>query len=90
VVGEADFIGYVGLAEVTFEASFTPAVEVGWRLARSAWGYGYASEAARAALVFGFNEAGLPEIVSFGPTGRCTPPARSLSTPADAKAGYLR
>jgi len=60
-----EFIGFTGLAVPEFEAHFTPAVEVGWRLARSAWGNGYATEAARAALQFGFEEAGLSEIVSF-------------------------
>jgi ribosomal-protein-alanine N-acetyltransferase len=40
-------------------------VEVGWRLARAAWGHGYATEGARAALDFGFLRAGLHEIVSF-------------------------
>lgn len=59
------FIGCTGLLRQTFEAHFTPAVEVGWRLARSAWGYGYASEAARAALTFGFTAAGVDEIVSM-------------------------
>ena len=59
------FIGFTGLALQTFEAHFTPAVEVGWRLARSAWGHGYASEAARAALAHGFGPAGLDEIVSM-------------------------
>jgi ribosomal-protein-alanine N-acetyltransferase len=60
-----EFIGFTGLAVPEFEADFTPAVEVGWRLARSAWGSGYATEAARAVLGFGFGEAGLTEIVSF-------------------------
>lgn len=60
-----EFIGFTGLAEPSFDAHFTPAVEIGWRLARSAWGEGYATEAARAALVFGFEEVGLSEIVSF-------------------------
>lgn len=60
-----EFIGFAGLSVPSFEAPFTPAVEVGWRLARSAWGQGYATEAGRAALVFGFEEAGLGEIVSF-------------------------
>jgi len=60
-----EFIGYTGLAPATFEAHFTPAVEIGWRLARPAWGHGYASEAARAVLAFGFDQAGLREIVSF-------------------------
>jgi len=59
------FIGYTGLAPQTFPAHFTPAVEVGWRLARFAWGHGFATEAARAALVFGFERARLEEIVSF-------------------------
>jgi ribosomal-protein-alanine N-acetyltransferase len=59
------FIGFTGLAVPRFEAHFTPAVEVGWRLARSAWGAGYASEAARAALAVGFGKAGLEQIVSF-------------------------
>ena len=59
------FIGYVGLATPRFEAHFTPAVEVGWRLARSAWGKGFATEGARAALAFGFDRLSLAEIVSF-------------------------
>lgn len=59
------FIGFTGLTRQTFEAHFTPAVEVGWRLTRPAWGHGYATEAARAALTFGFTMAGLDEIVSM-------------------------
>lgn len=61
----APFIGFVGLHHVPFEAPFTPAVEVGWRLARGHWGKGYATEAARASLRFGFEHLGLDEIVSF-------------------------
>lgn len=60
-----EFIGFTGLARQTFEAPFTPAVEVGWRLARAAWGHGYATEAARAALAFGFGPAALAEVVSI-------------------------
>jgi RimJ/RimL family protein N-acetyltransferase len=62
---DARFIGFVGLAAPSFEAAFTPCVEVGWRLAPHAWGHGYATEAAREALRFGFDEVGLSEIVSF-------------------------
>jgi RimJ/RimL family protein N-acetyltransferase len=72
--GEADFIGYVGLALQGFEAHFTPAVEVGWRLARNYWGRGFASEAARAAITDGFDRVALDEIVSF------TVPANVRST----------
>jgi len=60
-----DFVGFAGLNRVVFEAPFTPAVEVGWRLARAAWGSGYATEAGRATLAFGFERVGLGEIVSF-------------------------
>ena len=63
----SEFIGFTGLNRVPFHAHFTPAVEVGWRLARSAWGHGYATEAARAALQVGWN-CGLDEIVSFTAT----------------------
>lgn len=59
------FIGFVGLGRVSFEAHFTPAVEIGWRLAHASWGHGYASEGARASLRFAFRELGLDEVVSF-------------------------
>jgi ribosomal-protein-alanine N-acetyltransferase len=60
-----EFIGFTGLSVPSFEAHFMPAVEIGWRLARPAWGHGYASEAARRALRAGFDDYGLPEVVSF-------------------------
>jgi len=59
------FLGFTGLAPPRFEAAFTPCVEVGWRLAAEAWGHGYATEAARAALAFGFEVRGLSEILSW-------------------------
>ena len=62
---DRSFIGFVGLAAPNFEAPFTPCVEVGWRLVPEAWGHGYATEAARAALRFGFERLELAEIVSF-------------------------
>ncbi len=60
-----EFVGFTGLAVPSFSAHFTPAIEVGWRLARSAWGQGYATEAGLAAIAFGFQETDLDEIVSF-------------------------
>jgi RimJ/RimL family protein N-acetyltransferase len=63
-----EFIGFTGLSVPSFDAHFTPAVEVGWRLVKEAWGNGYASEAARASLAYGFGPAGLDEIVSFTAT----------------------
>ena len=63
--GVADLVGFVGLAVPSFEAHFTPCVEMGWRLAREHWGRGYATEAAMAALAFGFETLALKEIVAF-------------------------
>lgn len=63
VPGEASFVGYVGLWPAAYIAPGM--VEVGWRLAREHWRHGYATEAARDALGFGFTEVGLAEIVSF-------------------------
>lgn len=67
--GVAPFIGFIGLSVPDFGAHFLPpgrrVVEVGWRLARPFWGHGYATEGAREALRFGFEELGLAEIVSF-------------------------
>jgi RimJ/RimL family protein N-acetyltransferase len=69
IIGGAPFIGFVGLNVPRFDAHFTPAVEVGWRLDRDHWGRGYATEGARSALEAGFVDAGLEQIVSFTSTG---------------------
>ena len=68
IVGGARFAGAVGLHRVTAALPFLPAVEVEWRLHPDHWGHGYATEAAAAALRFGFEEAGLAEIVAFTTT----------------------
>ena len=64
IAGEASFIGVVGLNTISYEAHFTPAVEIAWRLARAYWNRGYATEAARAALDYGFEKLALREIVA--------------------------
>ncbi|AVX26259.1 GNAT family acetyltransferase [Pseudomonas syringae pv. atrofaciens] len=61
----SEFIGFTGLHVVGFKAPFTPAVEIGWRLAYDHWGLGFASEAAWTALGCGFERLELKEIVSF-------------------------
>ncbi len=65
----ATFVGFCGLSVPSFDPALLPTtgtpVEIGWRLSRAAWGHGYATEAAKAALVFGFETLGLAEIVSF-------------------------
>ena len=63
--GRAKFAGAVGISAPRFSAPFTPCVEIGWRFAAGHWGQGYATEAARAALRFGFEDVGLEEIVAF-------------------------
>jgi len=65
VPGVAAFVGFTGLSMARFSAPFTPCIEVGWRLAATHWGRGYATEAARLALDHGFGPTGLTEIVSF-------------------------
>ncbi len=58
-------IGFIGLSEPTFNAHFTPCVEIGWRLGSQYWSNGYATEGAKAVLQYGFNKCNLNEIVSF-------------------------
>jgi RimJ/RimL family protein N-acetyltransferase len=65
IVETGEFTGYVGLTPQTFDVHFTPAVEVGWRLAYAYWGRGYAPEGGRAALDYAFDVIGLDEVVSF-------------------------
>lgn len=81
IPGVVEFAGFVGLLNVAFEAHFTPAVEIGWRLAPAQWGRGYASEAARLAMRFGFEALDLHEIVSF------TVPANTRSIAVMQKLG---
>jgi len=64
-----DFIGFVGLAVPTFEAAFTPCVEIGWRLTAEYWGAGLATEAAREIVRYAFEELKLPELVSIAAVG---------------------
>ena len=63
VEATGEFIGFAGLDEVDDGMPFT-GVEIGWRLARSAWGHGYATEAARTVLAHGFDTLELPEILA--------------------------
>ena len=63
VRASGEFIGFTGLGNVDEQMPFG-GVEAAWRLARAAWGHGYASEAARAALDYGFETMRLPEVVA--------------------------
>ena len=77
-------IGYVGLHTPTFEAHFTPCVEIGWRLASDVWGKGLATEGALAVVQHAFENLGLDEIVSF------TVPANRRSIRVMEKIGMTR
>ena len=59
------FIGFTGFMIPSFSASFTPCVEIGWRLRKEHWGKGLATEAALACLEYGFGELGFTEVLSF-------------------------
>jgi ribosomal-protein-alanine N-acetyltransferase len=64
--GSIPLAGFVGLwRQNDPRLPFAPAVEIGWRLTREAWGRGIATEAAGVSLEFGFAELGLEQIVSF-------------------------
>lgn len=64
-LGAPGFMGMVGLKITTAALPCSPCVEVAWRLGCDHWGQGFATEAARAAMEFGFDRLGLAEIVSF-------------------------
>lgn len=68
VKATGEFIGLIGLHKATFEADFTPCIEVGWRLKKEAWGNGYATEGAKACIQYAFMELGVKEVYSFTAT----------------------
>jgi RimJ/RimL family protein N-acetyltransferase len=59
------FVGYAGVKPAAFDHPLAPHAEIGWRLVRSAWGKGYASEAGRAALDDVFTRVGLDEVLAY-------------------------
>jgi RimJ/RimL family protein N-acetyltransferase len=61
----ARFIGFIGIQNVPFEAPFTPAIEIGWRIARPFWNRGLATEGATAIVSHGFRQLALTELVAF-------------------------
>jgi RimJ/RimL family protein N-acetyltransferase len=84
IPGVMPFAGFVGLNAPHYDAPWVPAVEVGWRLTRAAWGQGLATEAAMAALNFGLTHLGLREIVAI------TVPANAPSRRVMDRLGMVR
>lgn len=71
-----EFIGFIGFHRATFEADFTPCIEIGWRLKRDAWGKGYATEGAKACLEYGFKNLNFKEVYSF--TAKINKPSQNV------------
>ncbi len=64
ILGTKEFIGMIGIAFQEYNTKFTPAIDIGWRLKRSAWGSGFATEGAKRCLDYAFNELGITKIIS--------------------------
>ena len=64
ILDSGELIGFIGLAFQDYKTDFTPAVDIGWRLKKSAWGKGFATEGAKKCLEFAFNELNLEKIIS--------------------------
>ena len=67
-IDTGQFIGFTGFFHPRFESHFTPCVEIGWRLSKDAWNLGFATEAAKACLGYGFEKLDLNEIYAFTAT----------------------
>ena len=64
ILESEELIGFIGLAFQDYKTDFTPAIDIGWRLKKSAWGKGFATEGAKKCLDFGFNKLNLDKIIS--------------------------
>ncbi len=62
-----EFIGFIGLADPTYEAHFTPCTDIGWRLAKTHWHHGFATEGAQRCLQYAFTTLHLSEIFAIAP-----------------------
>jgi RimJ/RimL family protein N-acetyltransferase len=62
-----EFIGFIGLSEQTFEADFSPCIDIGWRLKRDAWYNGFATEGAKRCIEYAFDDLGIKKLVAIAP-----------------------
>ncbi len=60
-----DFLGFIGLSEQTYQADFTPCVDIGWRIKSSEWNKGFASEGAKKCLDYALNELKLEKVFTI-------------------------
>lgn len=64
ILENAELIGFIGMAHQTYDSEFTPNTDLGWRLKKSAWGKGYATEGAKRCIEYAFNELGLEKLIA--------------------------
>ena len=64
ILETGELIGFIGLADQTYQTKFSPATDIGWRLKKSAWGKGYATEGAKRCLEYAFNDLNITRIIS--------------------------
>lgn len=64
---DGKLIGFIGMAEQTFDAAFTPCIDIGWRLHPDVWGKGYATECAKACLEYAFHTLKLKKVYAMAP-----------------------
>ena len=64
ILKTGEFIGFIGLAYQDYRTGFTPATDIGWRLKKSSWGKGFATEGATRCLTYAFNELKLDRLIS--------------------------
>lgn len=62
-----EFIGFIGISEQTYKTDFSPFIDIGWRLKKSSWNKGYATEGAKACLNYAFQKLNLKTIYSVAP-----------------------
>ena len=67
ILDDNTFIGFIGICKQTFEADFTPCIDIGWRLSRSAWNKGFATEGAKRCLEYAKYDLKLEEIFAIAP-----------------------
>ena len=67
VLKRKELIGFIGLLHQCFESDFTPATDIGWRLKKSAWGKGYATEGAERCLAYAFRDLKLEKVIATCP-----------------------
>lgn len=64
VIETGEFIGMIGITDQEFKSEFTPATDIGWRLKKTAWGNGYATEGAERCLEYAFDTLKKDKIIS--------------------------